>query len=141
MTTEEFKHDYQHSLSIRVAWSDMDALAHVNNSNYFTYMESARIDFLEGYEHLMPMPREGMGPILAYVDCQFIAPLTYPDQVLVGSRIIGIGNTSVQIEQALYSTTMGKIVATSKSVMVVIDYSTGEKVRVPDSVRQMFDKR
>ena len=125
-------------MQIRVAWSDMDALGHVNNATYFTYMESARIDFLEDYEHLMPMPREGIGPILAYIDCQFIVPATFPDEVIVGSRITEIGNTSVKMEQVIYSMKFEAIVSSSKSVLVLINYATGEKIRVPDSVRESF---
>ncbi len=138
MTATEFTDDFQHTLHITVAWSDMDALAHVNNATYFTYMESARIAFLDDYEQLMPMPRQGIGPILAYIDCQFILPVTYPDKVLVGSRITDIGNTSVKMEQAIYSTKYEKVVAQSKSVLVVINYATGEKVRVQDAVRDAF---
>jgi len=140
MTAIEFKNDYHHALPVVVAWSDMDALAHVNNATYFTYMESARIDFLEEYEHLMPIPRKGIGPILAYIDCQFLLPATFPDNIIVGSRITDIGNTSIKMEQAIYSTKAEKIIANSKSVMVLINYNTGEKVRVPDLAREMYGK-
>ncbi len=141
MTTDQFKSEYRHTLRIIVAWGDMDALAHVNNTQYFRYMESARVDFLQQYEHLMPMPRAGVGPILAYIDCQFSLPLTFPDKVIVGSRITEVGNTSVKLEQAIYSTGLEKIAASSKSVLVLIDYATGEKVRVPDTVREMAQKK
>ena len=118
----------------------MDALAHVNNAKYFRYMESARVDFLQKYEHLMPMPRVGIGPILAYIDCQFILPLTFPDEVVVGTRITEVGNSSIKLEQETFSVNQEKTVATSKSVIVLIDYATGEKVRVPDVVREMVQK-
>lgn len=140
MTETDFKKNYQHALPVVVAWSDMDALAHVNNATYFTYMESARIDFLEEYEHLMPIPREGVGPILAYIDCQFLLPATFPDNIIVGSRITDIGNTSIKMEQAIYSAKAEKIIANSKSVMVLINYDTGGKVRVPDIARKMFGR-
>ena len=116
----------------------MDALGHVNNATYFTYMESARIDFLQNFESLMPMPRSGTGPILAYIDCQFLIPVTFPDDVYVGSRIIDVGNSSLKIEQAIYSAGQKSIVASSKSVIVLINYSTGEKVRVPDNIRELI---
>ena len=141
MTADHFKSEYQHTFYIIVAWSDMDALAHVNNAKYFTYLESARVDFLQHYQHLMPMPRAGVGPILAYIDCQFILPVTFPDEVIIGSRVIDVGNTSVKLEQAIFSTEFEQIAAASKSVLVLINYSTGEKVKVPDGVRELVYKK
>jgi acyl-CoA thioester hydrolase len=141
MTADQFKSEYQHGLNIIVAWCDMDAMVHVNNAKYFRYFESARVDFLQKYEHLMPMPRIGIGPILAYIDCQFMIPLTFPDEVIVGSRITEVGNTSIKLEQSVYSMSLGKIAASSKSVIVLIDYGTGEKVQVPAAVRKLTQKK
>jgi acyl-CoA thioester hydrolase len=141
MTADQFIAEYQHTLRIVVAWGDMDAMAHVNNTQYFRYMESARVDFLQQYEHLMPMPRLGVGPILAYIDCQFLIPVTYPDEVIVGSLVTEVGNTSIKLEQAIFSTRFEKIAASSKSVLVLINYATGEKARVPDAVREMVQKK
>lgn len=140
MTIDQFKSGFQHNFHIIVAWRDMDALAHVNNATYFTYMESARVDYLRKYEQLMPMPGEGIGPILAYIDCQFMFPITFPDEVVVGTRITEVGNTSIKLEQEIFSMNHQKTVASGKSVIVLIDYATGEKVRVPDVVREMVRK-
>ncbi len=35
-----------YSQTINVRWSDMDAIGHVNNARYFTYMEQVRIEWL-----------------------------------------------------------------------------------------------
>jgi acyl-CoA thioester hydrolase len=116
----------------------MDALGHVNNAMYFRYFESARIDFLRNLESLMPMPRSGVGPVLAYIDCQFLAQVRFPDTMIVGSQVTGIGTTSVKMTQTIFSVAQQKIVAESKSVLVVFDYATGSKVRVPDSIRAKY---
>ena len=137
MTIKQFNERFQHTLPITVAWSDMDALAHVNNAKFFRYLESARVDFLQQYEHLMPMPRVGVGPILAFIECQFMRPLTFPDEIVVGSSVTEVGNTSVKLEQEIFSARLEDMVARSMSVLVLIDYSTGEKIRVPDAVREL----
>ncbi len=116
----------------------MDALGHVNNAMYFRYFESARVDFLKNLEAMMPMPRTGIGPILAYIDSQFVAPLTFPDTIVVGSAVRQIGNTSVKMAQAVFSRAQQRVVTESKSVLVVIDYATGEKVNVPGTVRAYY---
>jgi acyl-CoA thioester hydrolase len=138
MTPAEFTSAFHHNFHIDVAWGDMDAMGHVNNTKYFRYYESGRVDFLQQYEHLLPMPGIDIGPILAFIDCQFSLPLTFPDKIIVGSRITDIGNTSIKLEQAIYSTVHGKIGASSKSVIVLINYQTGEKVAVPAHIRDHF---
>ena len=40
--------DYPVVLEIPVAWGDMDALNHVNNTVYLRYFESSRIAYFEG---------------------------------------------------------------------------------------------
>lgn len=141
MNIEEFKADFTHHLLITVAWNDMDALAHVNNTKYFLYYESARVDFLLQHVRMMPLPGEDIGPILAYIDCQFVFPLNFPDEIFVGSRITAVGNTSVKLEQAIYSTKQENIASTSKSVLVLINYANGEKMRVPDLVRNLVHSK
>ena len=40
---EELTREYPVIIELPVAWGDMDAFAHVNNTAYFKYFESARI--------------------------------------------------------------------------------------------------
>lgn len=138
MTAEEFKNTWEHSLEIRVAWGDMDSLGHVNNTVYFRYFEFGRIELTRDLQSLMPFTPDGIGPILAYIDCRFLIPLTYPDTILVGTQIRSIGNTSVKISQSIYSLNRQQVAAGGESVLVVVNYATGEKLRVPDSVRERY---
>ena len=78
-------------IEIPVAWGEMDAFQHVNNTVYFRYFESGRIAY---FEHSGWTTRErtgDIGPILASVTCRFKFPLTFPDRVLVGTRADTIG--------------------------------------------------
>ena len=51
-------------VAIPVAWGDMDAFQHVNNTVYFRYFESARIAYFERLEFMELMQATGVGPIL-----------------------------------------------------------------------------
>ena len=37
--------NYKHKLKINVRFADLDAMQHVNNAAYLTYLEEARIDY------------------------------------------------------------------------------------------------
>ncbi len=82
--------DYPVLIDIPVAWGDMDAFQHVNNTVYFRWMESGRI----AYFTRMAVPgfrdMSGVGPILASTQCRYRIPLTFPDTVTVASRIVAV---------------------------------------------------
>ena len=126
------------SVDLVVRWGEMDALHHVNNSVYFQYFEYARIDFFQrlGLQTLGAMSEEG--PILAHIECQFISPIVYPDTITVTTKVGKIGNTSLHIHHEIYSQAQKQIVAKGSSVIVMYNYSKGEKVLVSDAIRQVL---
>jgi acyl-CoA thioester hydrolase len=124
--------DYPVQLEIPVAWGDMDAFGHVNNTIYLRWFESARIAFFERIALNASRPEE-VGPILASTTCDYLTPVTYPATVVVGARLQRIGNSSFVIEHL--ATKDGAPVARGSAVVVLINYETGEKVRVPDEIR------
>ena len=48
--------------TIPIRWGDMDAMGHVNNTSYFRYMETIRIDWMRSV-NAMPNPL-GEGPVI-----------------------------------------------------------------------------
>lgn len=64
-----------------VRWGDMDAMGHVNNAQYFRYLETARIDWMHGMG-LNP-DSAGQGPVIVNAFCNFYQQLAYPDEVLL----------------------------------------------------------
>lgn len=121
--------------TIPVQWGEMDALGHVNNARFFSWFESARISLFErvGIESKPPMT---VGPILATTTCDFLIPVVYPATVAVSVRAEKIGETSITMEyEVADAADERKLYARGTSVIVMVDYATMKKVRVPDDVR------
>ena len=137
MTRLDFLSAWPHLSEIDVAWGEMDALGHINNAQYFRYFETARIEYLEQFNITIPEGSQ-IGPILAYIDCQYLAPVVFPDTLLIGTQVSDIGNTSVKLTQSVYSTSQSRIVAESKSVIVLVDYRSGGKIPIPDAIRTLL---
>src|SRR5712675_1765847 len=80
-----FRRSFRSFTELRVAWGDMDAMQHVNNAVYFRYLESGRIVHLTALgayaENRMT------GTVVGSIQCRFRIPLTYPDTIVVGSRV------------------------------------------------------
>jgi acyl-CoA thioester hydrolase len=121
---------------ITVLWGDEDAFNHVNNVAYLRWCETARVEYFHCIGLVPTIPPKGLGPILASQTCHYRRTLKYPDTVTVGTRITQIGNSSLRMEHAIVSRATGEVAAESDSVIVTVDYSTGQPVRVPEEIRQ-----
>jgi acyl-CoA thioester hydrolase len=123
-------------ITLPVAWGEMDAFQHVNNSVYFRYFESARIAYFERLEFMEHMQATGVGPILASTQCRFRIPLTYPDMVRVGAKISEISNDRFVMRYAVVSQRLQKLAAEGEGVIVSFDYRQNQKAPLPEVIRQ-----
>src|SRR3954447_8801990 len=100
----------------RVRFRDCDAMGHVNNAVYSTYLEQARIAILGGLVDF----------ILARVEIDFRAELRAGEEVEIRSRCARIGTKSFDLHHELCAD--GRVVAEAKSVLVGYDYGAGASV-------------
>jgi acyl-CoA thioester hydrolase len=107
----------------RVRFRDCDAMGHVNNAVYSTYLEQARIGILGALEPF----------ILARVEIDFRAELRMGEEIEVRTRCSRIGTKSFDLEHVIAAD--GRVVAEAKSVLVSYDYERGESVPVPGQLR------
>ena len=126
---------------IEIAWGDMDALGHVNNVNYFRYFETARIDYFNRIGLNDVTPNAKVGPILANISCQFKLPIIFPDNITIGTSVTKVGNTSFKIYHEIYSEQFNTVAATGESIIVLVNYKSGEKVSIPEDIRALIAKQ
>jgi acyl-CoA thioester hydrolase len=107
-----------------VRFRDCDAMGHVNNAVYSTYLEQARIGILGGLEPY----------ILARVEIDFRAELRAGEDVEVRSRCSRVGTKSFQLEHQIWAD--DRLVADATSVLVGYDYTTGTSVPLTDNQRR-----
>jgi len=128
--------DFRVRIEVPVAWGDMDAFAHVNNTVYLRWFESARIAYFERMGIIGSGAPTGIGPILASISCRFRAPVTYPDTVDAAVRVTGIGQDRFVMQYQVASRALGRVVAEGEGVNVSFDYGVGRKARLPDAWRE-----
>ncbi len=122
-----------------VQWGDQDAFGHVNNTVFLRWFEVGRISYFSEARMAHDARGAGRGPILAAVACNFRRQVTFPDEVLIGSRVSRIGTSSLVIEHAVASVRLGAIVADGRSTVVNFDYAAGESSPVPDELRRVIE--
>lgn len=119
-----------------VAWGDMDAFAHVNNVTYLRWFESVRIAHFAAIGWTPDVTQGGVGPILAHTACTYRIPLTFPDTVVLGSRIVDIGDDRFTMRYRVVSEALGRLAAEGEGRIVAFDYGTGRKASLPAAVRE-----
>src|SRR5512133_3202282 len=84
---------YPVSVTIPVAWGEMDAFQHVNNVAYARWLETGRIAYFGRIGVLERMKAEGIGPILAKLTVEYRRPGPFPHRgrVDVTARKVGRG--------------------------------------------------
>ena len=130
--------DASFRLPIEVRFRDLDALGHVNNAVYLTYLESARVAWwlhLTGRKDL-----RGMDLILARVEIDYRSAAVYGERLEVALRCASIGRSSFVVESVISEQGMGRCVAEARQVMVYFDYAAGEPRPLPDEIRRMLDE-
>ena len=116
----------------RVRFRDLDPMGHVNNAVFLTYIESARVAFLQ---HLGAAPTlEDMSVIVARIEIDFRAPVGLGDDVDISVRASRFGGKSFDLDHELRVD--GEVVAEAKSVLVAYDYGTGQAIELPEEWRE-----
>jgi acyl-CoA thioester hydrolase len=133
------RENFRHFVEVEVRWGDMDIMGHVNNSCYFTYLESGRIAYFNDLMSAQSLEawRQTYGLTLGEIRCRFIHQLKYPAQIEVGTRISRLGRASIELEAAIFRKGEAEVVALSRGVIVWLDLGEGGgSAPVPDAVRE-----
>jgi acyl-CoA thioester hydrolase len=124
---------FRHPVSPR--WRDLDAFNHVNNSNFLTYLEEARIRWFMGLDK--PWVTDAIAPLLAAVQINYRLPIPYPSEIVVELFADRVGSTSVTVGHRVVSADGKSLYADGHVVMVWIDRASGKPVALPDAVREV----
>lgn len=114
------------STPIEVRFRDLDAMGHVNNAVYATYLEQTRAIF---YDQVIGQPLHQVDTVLVHLEIDFKRPIEYGENVVIEMGFERIGTSS--ITNSYRVRTDDEIAATAETVQVVIDES-GSASAVPD---------
>ena len=118
---------------IALRWSDLDALNHVNNARYLTFLEQARIEWFDTVDE--PWMTDEFGPVVATATLNFRRPIEYPASIAVELFTERLGNTSVTIGHRIVAAD-GTVHCDGHVVAVWVDRRSGKPVPLPAAVRR-----
>jgi len=126
------------SLDLAPRFRDTDAMGHINNAVYVTYLEVARQEYwraFSGDEDYRRVPF-----ILAGVQIDFRSEALVSETLEIGIRCDWIGTKSFAFGYEIREKRSGRLVAEATSVQVCYDYAAKRSIPVPDDLRRTFEK-
>lgn len=135
---------FKHKISIQIRFKDVDMMGHVNNANHFTYLELARIKYLDAISgEKINWTKKGI--ILAKTIIDYKLPILLTDQLFVYTKCSRIGNKSFDLIYKIIKEEAEKqiLLAEASTVLVYYDYEKGQSILMPDEWKkkiQEFEK-
>jgi acyl-CoA thioester hydrolase len=127
------------SFKVEVRFRDLDALGHVNNAVYLTYLESARIAY---WFHVTGTSRlQDLAMILARVEVDYRSPVSLGETLDVQVRCVSMGRSSFVMGFEVRESQSGRLVAEARKVLVHYDYAAGRSTPLPEELRERLRRQ
>jgi acyl-CoA thioester hydrolase len=129
---------YHHFLPITTRWMDNDVYGHVNNVVYYSYFDTVVNEYLIRAGVLDVEHGETIG-LVVETQCNYFAPLVFPERIEAGLRVARLGSTSVRYEVGLFKEGEMLPAAQGHFVHVYVDRGTRRPVALPDRLREVLE--
>ena len=123
---------------IRLRWGDMDSMGHLNNVQYFRYMEQARVEWLTSLGYAVASGNGHDSQVIADASCVFRYSVKYPADIEVLISGEKPGRSSLKMLYQLKVKGSEQIVASGVTTLVWISPETGLSKELPDRIRRLF---
>lgn len=134
MVPKQYTPDYfPHWTEVSVRFNDMDSLSHVNNALFNSYFEEARIQVLQEIPEWIEDLERKRSFVLRKSTIEYLAPILYPDTLLIGSGLLRVDTARVYALQAVYSFNTNRLCSTAETMGVWFNLQTQRPTRIPAS--------
>ncbi len=125
---------YPYLRVIPTRWMDNDVYGHVNNVTYYSYFDTVVNGYLieRGALDIAASPVIGL---VVETQCNYFAPLAFPDTVTAGLRVTHRGTSSVRYEIGIFRGDEDTASAQGHFVHVYIERASGKPVALPPALK------
>jgi acyl-CoA thioester hydrolase len=122
---------------ITTRWMDNDVYGHVNNVVYYSFFDTAVNGLLMDAGVLDIHHGEVIG-LVVETQCNYFAPIAFPQAVTAGVRVAQLGRSSVRYEIALYAGDAPESAAAGHFVHVYVERATRRPLPLPEPLRAVL---
>ena len=129
---------YKAFRSISTRWMDNDAYGHVNNVVYYSWFDTAVNAYLIEQGALDIERSEVIGLVIE-TQCNYFAPLAFPQTVEAGIRVARLGSSSVRYEVGLFAQGEPLTAAKGHFIHVYVDRHSRRPVPLPPPLKSVLE--
>ncbi len=122
---------FHHQVPIQVRMTDIDPVGHVNNSVQLTYYDLGRLKYLETIQK-KEIDWQELDMVVVHTACDFYYSIFLNDNIVVETKVVGIGEKSVKILQRIIDNTTNEIKSTCYSIMSGYDKKNNCSKKIPE---------
>lgn len=123
---------------IGTRWSDNDIYGHVNNVVYYSWFDTAVNAHLIEQGALDIHGGDVIGLVIE-TQCNYFAPLAFPQTVWAGLRVAHLGSSSVRYEVGLFADGEDLAAACGHFVHVYVNRATRRPVPLPELLKNTLE--
>jgi acyl-CoA thioester hydrolase len=123
---------------IPTRWMDNDVYGHVNNVVYYSWFDTAVNAYLVEQGVLDFHAGTTIGLVIE-TQCNYFAPLAFPQTVQAGIRVAKLGSSSVRYEIGLFAQGEDSCAAKGHFVHVYVDRETRRPVSLPAPFKTVLE--
>lgn len=124
--------------SVGTRWMDNDVYGHVNNVVYYSWFDTAVNGYLIEHGGLDIHHGQTIGLVIE-TQCNYFAPLAFPQVVEAGIRVARLGNSSVRYEVGLFAQGAPHTAAKGHFVHVYVDKQSRRPVPLPAKLKSVLE--
>jgi acyl-CoA thioester hydrolase len=129
---------YRAFRTIATRWMDNDAYGHVNNVVYYSWFDTAVNGHLIEQGALDIQRGETIG-LVVETQCNYFAPVEFPQVVEAGLRVAKIGTSSVRYEVGVFVQGQAQTAAKGHFVHVYVDPATRRPAALPAKLKRVLE--
>jgi acyl-CoA thioester hydrolase len=134
----EARDGYKAFRTISTRWMDNDAYGHVNNVVYYSWFDTVVNAHLIEQGALDIHHGQTIG-LVVETQCNYFAPVEFPQTVEAGLRVAKVGKSSVRYEVGLFLQGEPLTVAKGHFVHVYVDRATRRPGELPAALKKVLE--
>ena len=134
----EPRSNYKAFRTISTRWMDNDAYGHVNNVVYYSWFDTVVNAHLIEHGALDIQHGETIGLVIE-TQCNYFAPVEFPQTVEAGLRVARIGRSSVRYEVGLFVQGAPVTAAKGHFIHVYVDRAQRRPTDLPPQLKSVLE--
>lgn len=135
----ELRSAYKAFRGIATRWSDNDLYGHVNNVVYYNWFDTA-VNGLLIERAAIDIHAGSVIGLVIETQCNYFAPLAFPESVVAGIRVAHVGSSSVRYELGIFPADADlPCAAKGHFIHVYVDRATRKPTALPATLFSVLE--